>query len=943
MISAPAVDSEKFTCELGWRSLKQAAGTPMKKLLAEEMSREAESKTRSPSVIARLMGFDGLPAQQLSHKQHKKSSENYLQRIAPTEKSQRSSASCSRSSSRKGSKEEQEFKDVFEVLDASKRESRYLLQGTANSKLTEAEMTFIKQKFMDVTCLSSDEKLNDLKEFQDAIDDLDSNKDLLLKFLEQPDSLFAKHLHDLQAALPQSHCRRISGMKSSHAPEHEGGGLGCKVERKMPWKNHRKHQSNPLSHSYRKQAADNPLKASKLQLEGKEQPSVLPTRIVVLKPNFGKVHNATKIVSSTRSSHDFLSDCKRHTELPSIKNREADLFGNEKFPDQVALPRYKSRESREIAKEITRQMKNSLGSGSIKFSTLGFRGYAGDESSSNRSDNESANDSDVQTVISRSSIGWSNQYRSSSSRSSESSVSREAKKRLSERWKMTHSHRYVDMGVVGRGSTLGEMLALPGKERRPANVDAMIVGQGFIHNFDGNDEPAGSVEPLGISSRDGWKDGCIRNLSRSRSVPASCTTIGSPKTGMRYESLCNDQHILPKELMQQESVKAVKGKPNQRESSSSRNSRSRLKRSHLSEYTCTDHSDTSPEINVSHKQVQSSITDDDQFKPCHMVSKTSASIVTDMSFIPENVLDVAIENVAMPSKNTDSELPAYMLVKGNSSSSDPEALISQEPLNGPPDESSAPVQHSVAELQSPASSKEAEQPSPVSVLETPFPDDLSSSSECFESLSADLHGLRMQLQLLKLESEAYAEGPIHISSDEDVEDGYVGFSEEKGIVEESRERSYVVDVLLESGINSADPDSFLASWHCPECPLNPLVFEGLEKKHCNLTSWPRSERKLLFDRINSSLLMINQQFADPYLWVRPATAIIPRWIKHGLEDGIHKLLASQEKKANNNAVEKVLVMDSQWLDLRGEIDVVGREIERLMIEELVKEIEAVLV
>lgn len=68
-------------------------------------------------------------------------------------------------------------------------------------------------------------------------------------------------------------------------------------------------------------------------------------------------------------------------------------------------------------------------------------------------------------------------------------------------------------------------------------------------------------------------------------------------------------------------------------------------------------------------------------------------------------------------------------------------LVFQEPLNKPPDEGSAPEKHSVAELESPASSKQADQPSPVSVLETPFPDDLSSSSECFESLSADLQGI----------------------------------------------------------------------------------------------------------------------------------------------------------------------------------------------------------
>ena len=51
------------------------------------------------------------------------------------------------------------------------------------------------------------------------------------------------------------------------------------------------------------------------------------------------------------------------------------------------------------------------------------------------------------------------------------------------------------------------------------------------------------------------------------------------------------------------------------------------------------------------------------------------------------------------------------------------------------------VNHSlVPEPQSRESSKEGDQPSPVSVLEASFDDDVSSSSECFESVSADLQG-----------------------------------------------------------------------------------------------------------------------------------------------------------------------------------------------------------
>lgn len=67
-------------------------------------------------------------------------------------------------------------------------------------------------------------------------------------------------------------------------------------------------------------------------------------------------------------------------------------------------------------------------------------------------------------------------------------------------------------------------------------------------------------------------------------------------------------------------------------------------------------------------------------------------------------------------------------------------MIFQEPPIGPSEEGSIPLLHPSPGLESPVSSKEADQPSPVSVLEAPFTDDLSSCSECFESLNADLHG-----------------------------------------------------------------------------------------------------------------------------------------------------------------------------------------------------------
>ncbi|KAJ6698335.1 AFADIN [Salix purpurea] len=942
--SSSQSDDDLFTCELGWRSPKQAVGTPIKKLLEEEMSRKSESKRRSPSVIARLMGLDGLPPQQSSHKQQKKSLENYTQRTVLTEKAQRNNSSYGRRSSRKSSKDEQEFKDVFEVLDPSKMDScSYSSRGTAYSKLTAAEMAFIQQKFMDAKRLSTDEKLQNSREFQDAIDDLDSNKDLLLKYLQQPDSLFTKHLHDLQGVPPQSHCgqTRISVMKPSHPPHCGSSGLGSNIERQTALRNRRKSHVDPASHSHGKHEAQNPVKLSNIHLDQKDESTILPTRIVVLKPNHGRMQHSTKNTSSPQSSRASPLDCRKQTEPPSIKNREVVSYGKKKFPDDAGPSRYKSRESREIAKEITRQMRENFGNGSMIFSTPAFRGYVGDESSSNMSENESANESEETTVTSRNSADWSNRYRPSSSCSAESSVSREAKMRLSERWKMTH--KSVDMGIVSRSSTLGEMLAIPDLETRLGNSDAMICKKVFSDKVDCNHGAVRRDEPLGISSREGWKDAGTGNLSRSRSVPATSTVISSPRLGMRHENVCHDRYIIPKQLIQQERNRTIKGNFSKGECSPSRNYRSTTKNSHMSSCSYRDHSETFPEVNFGLDQVQSEIAEDDSLEQICTVSGTPASIVMGTNLVVENVVDVEIENKAMPSKPIDQESSTYMLVKGDSSPSYLEVLSSQKPSNRPSEKGSVPVQHPVAKVESPAGSKEADQPSPVSVLETPFPDDLSSGSECFESLSADLNGLRMQLQLLRLESEAYEEGPMLISSDEeDIEEGSVGFTEERQITAENREFSYIAHVCLDSGINDADPDTFLRTLHSPECPVNPLIFEELEKKYCNHASWPRSERRLLFDRLNIALQVIYQQYANSLPWISSATMSSPKWIKYGLKDRLRKLIGSQVTKANEvAAADKILEGESQWLDLREDVDVIGREIERLLTEELVRELVAV--
>lgn len=659
--------------KFGWRSSKQLFGTPMKKLLAQEMSRETGSKGRAPSVIARLMGLDGMPLQQPANKQYKGSSENHLQRRTQLERTHSSGTLYDGRSSRRSSKDQQEFKDVFEVSEIPKVESSRHPSQCADMMATDAEISFIEQKFMDAKRLATDRDSLSSKEFDDALEILDSNTDILLKYFQRPDSLFKKHLNDLQAAPLRSHCGHIEAMKSLDMEKCEHDDLSWKSARDTTRLNsnrsHQKHHDGYHGQFERRHAVRSSSKSPKLQLNGKDKIDAVPTRIVVLKPNLAKVQSATTFVSPSCSSHAFLSESGKRAAFPDVRNRSLELHDKKNLPATVSHSRQNSVESREIAKEITRQMKSSLYSGSMIFSSSRFRGYAGDDSSSDFSGNESAKESDVTAATLANSVDLNNRSRPSS-RSSESSVSREAKKRLSERWKMAHKSQQVQ--AINRGSTLAEMLAIPDKETKATNFESTSGGEGFHDKFAGNGKPAGLVEPLGISSRDGWKDGCIGSLSRSRSLPASSTGFGSPRT------LHVDRFMMPKEALKRDRRKAAKGFY-QQQGVNTRSSKSGHKKSWSSHYTNMEIYESSPDISTIQDKVRTN-PEEDPPKLEDPPSDSLTEILKETSVVTEDVVDAAIENAPGSSEPPDPDLPelsSSALMNGNASAVDKDSLLQQ--------------------------------------------------------------------------------------------------------------------------------------------------------------------------------------------------------------------------------------------------------------------------
>ncbi|KAF5207175.1 putative methyl-coenzyme M reductase II subunit gamma [Thalictrum thalictroides] len=947
--SSYSIEEDSFSYKLRRTTSRQSSEAPMKKLLEEELSREMETRRRPPSVIARLMGLDALPPQQPIKRQQKKFSENYQKKTASIGYLDKRSSYEGRSSRRSNSQPE-EFKDVFEVSESSmsKKHPNLLQEGMANLRRNENELEFVRQTFMDVKRFSTDEKLQQSKEYHDALDVLYSNKDLLLKFLQEPDSLFTKHLHDLHDVPSPPQPGHIRVLQSSNAHGNLRTKIGKSSEQSHGSSSIQKHEQG-ITH---RKNVYIPSKVSKSRAHEKDDTCQLPTRIVVLKPNLKKVQNAVRPLSSPESTGGFHSGHRKKKKFGSSENFDSfqDVEHQRDSTFDVELVKHTTRGSREIAREITRQMRHSLSSGSKMVPSMKLKGYAGDESSCSLSGNESANDSEEMTTTSRYFNDLKNRYSPSSSYSTESSVSREAKKRLSERWKMTH--RSQEVRKATRGSTLGEMLALPDRETVFKSYDS-VGPDAFSDNLSRNGVTR-CATPLGISSRDGWKDECVRSLPRSRSLPASSTCLNSPKTSIRYRTPGKDRCALPNESINWHSNISRKLDSEQRDGFLLRSNTKSFRKT--SSYSSCAGEEENQLVQVSGLKPDEQIYDGGE--KSHLVQDTDLNwdeqryqcgdLVLDAGLKPDQSR-LSLEGVDLSEwRASIIDIPVNDPLETTTSVNERElSAENSNPENTPihsSEGSSIFSQCPTTEVESPASSKEAGQPSPISVLEPPFVEESSSSSDSFEKISADLHGLRMQLQLLKLESsDAYSEGSeMIVSSDEDIRDGCRDLPREiRGLNicdKVNRDFSYMVDVLVDSGINDADLDVLSQAWYSPECPILPSVFDELEKKYGEQTTWPRSDRRLLFDRINMGLTELLLPHMDPHPWVRLGKPIGLQWKVEHLAEELWTLVVRQCNEVKKISPEMALMNEMKWSDFGDDINTIGNGIEKLLFDELMTEV-----
>ncbi|KAK6937689.1 DUF3741-associated sequence motif [Dillenia turbinata] len=886
-------------------SNRKSSGTPMKMLIAQEMSKEIESKHNPPSVVAKLMGLDALPRQPdltaTPRRQSKGYSRNNLTHSGISMEYWQHEDGFLDKQLQHGNclyQDKDECKDVYEIWQPPQK-SGYIRdtspqRGRHNGQQNEKKMALVRQKFIEAKRLATDEKLRQSKEFQDALEVLSSNKDLFLKFLQEPNSLFSQQLCDMHSIAPPPETKRITVLRPSKMVNGDTFSGAVKMNERQIKKQALGSQANRLDKS------DFEYHPSYTNSNADNNPAQ-PTRIVVLKPSPGKSRDPRAVAFPPSSS-------------PRVFHGD-NIYGE--LEDEEA------RESREVAKEITRQMRENLTNhrrDETLLSSVFSNGYIGDESSFNKSENEYAmgnlSDSEVMTPTSRHSWDYINRFGSPYSPSSfsrasyspESSVCREAKKRLSERWAMMALNGSApDQRHVRRSSsTLGEMLALSDVKKPLISEEDNIK----------EEDPRGSTSCLtSVVNKDECMDGSPRNLLRSKSVPVSSTAYGA-----RPNIDASDPEVgkspAPKELTKERSTNSsFKGKVSNL--FFSRNKKSSKEKSGTSR--SKDGSQSTIADAESHGKVRENVTQ------CDNATGHEEGVSHGPQELPSKTF--SLDSVGMGS---------------NEGITSHEAGLS---VTKPPGNSSENQDH----------------PSPISVLDPPFEEDDSATPEFSGNAKLIQQGRLVPVHAVRsnLIDKSPPIGSIARTTPYPLSSPLAS----SGAEEEQKELLFFIQTILsaaglESGVQS---DIFISRWHSPESPLDPLLREkytDLNDKEflheAKRRQW-RSKRKLVYDCVNAALVDIMGHVLEPNLCVTSGcgvnerlTNIAPREITDRVWaqmqewfSGEAKCVAGEDGVSNRLVVERVArkeVVGKGWVEhMRGEVDNLGKEMEGKLLEELVVE------
>ncbi|KAE9612244.1 hypothetical protein Lalb_Chr06g0170921 [Lupinus albus] len=265
------------------------------------------------------------------------------------------------------------------------------------------------------------------------------------------------------------------------------------------------------------------------------------------------------------------------------------------------------------------------------------------------------------------------------------------------------------------------------------------------------------------------------------------------------------------------------------------------------------------------------------------------------------------------------------------------------------------------------SSENQDQPSPISVLDTPFEDD-NAAHDSLDYMKGSRVPLKSNLIDRSPPIESIARTLSWNDSCSEVASSYsfkpMTISSLNTKIEEQDWLLLVEKLLSASGLDDqVQFNSFKTRWHSLESPLAPSLrdkyaysFNGKDSLHEAMRRKMRSSQKLVFDCVNATLLEITSDYGSEKYFSKNKIYNAAHIVQDGacspyLVDHIvaqmKKLIASEVRYvwgdceySNRLVVENVVrkeVVGIGWDELmRLEVDILEREIERDLIEELVE-------
>lgn len=789
---------------------------------------------------------------------------------------------------------------------------------------------------MDAKCLSTKESFKRLKEFDGALEALVLNKDLLLEFLQKSNNILMKDSTDISRS-PFSAVNRITVLKPSRRNKFVDADIiyppedttmcccapkGAKHSPTNPCANHCSQPLEEETSSFRQ-------KFSRSSFKERIDTHCSPTRIVVLKPCLGKTENMEGAFplthemcqSSYRKSKaplDYGSAAQsRHTEeyMYQMPTRKFDVFGpGGKGSIEIA---------REVTKEITRAVKGGISGNRIFTPDIG----------------PFSCDAQASLLSSMAKLKSSEAYQRSNRKTS---IRKEAKRRLYDRWKITHQYQHPSQDA-NSFRTLGDMLALSDKEVSKFTSGSSICCEcpkGELHK-DGM--PGLCGYPLGISSNDGWKDENVCNSTRLKSLPSSITQQCLKMTSRKENYRLGEFSVLKDIVIVAHNNSEdglVRGRPMR---SLVRTSTRHCNESDLPSLDGDESMVTEREIHVNFEEPACSVavidsSEERLVQPANSKHILSAQCCLDSSYMVPEWQD---EDQASVSGNLVMHQESTWVLDDH--------IVSHSPSDSANEAeehvldqcagyafTSNPTEESVSHV----SSCKDDQP-PVSVSES----SLGAEDGCsggFEKISADLQELRMQLQLLRIEATnnddetaLWSDNGISASCKPHNEAGQMSNTFWDA---DERDFAYVLDILTCMGIQSNEQEFLLDAcylWEYP-APASSDVYESLEKKYGKYIRWPQSDRRLLFDLTNDALMgVVTVVTCLEHSGMRKKRQSKRRG-KDSVLDHVWERVCRQRQEAECFQEERL--MGVEWLDCEDATYQIAGELESMLGADLLEEV-----